>query len=94
MGYFDDEPGTQRDEPDAQDSDVHDDSNNELSNTARDKTEESVLIFVLRLVLSHALQENFDVLEHHQMKNGQCKDPSVTHLLRANILTADMLLAS
>ncbi|KAG1894105.1 uncharacterized protein F5891DRAFT_1195664 [Suillus fuscotomentosus] len=75
-GDFDDEPGTQRDEPDAQDSGIDDDFNNELNNAARDETEESVLIFVLRLILSHALQEAFDVLKHHQMKNGRCKAPS------------------
>ncbi|KAG2344599.1 hypothetical protein BDR05DRAFT_947290 [Suillus weaverae] len=57
-GDFDDKPGTQRDKPDAQNSDTHDNFNNKLDNEA------------------------FDVLEHHQMKNGQCKAPSLTYLLR------------
>lgn len=83
-GDFDDEHGTQ-------DSGFHDDFNYELDDAARDETEESVLIFVLRLILSHALQEAFDVLEHHQMKNGQRKAPS---LRGQNILNADVLLAS
>jgi hypothetical protein len=82
-GDFDDEPGTQRDEPDAQDSGIDDDFNNELDNAARDETEESVFIFVLRLILSHTLQEAFDVLERHQMKNGWRKAPSLTYLLKA-----------
>ncbi|KAG1798229.1 uncharacterized protein HD556DRAFT_1306256 [Suillus plorans] len=67
-GDFDDEPGTQRDKPDAQDSGTHDDSNNELDNAASDETEES---------------ETFDVLERHQMKNGRRKAPSLTYLSRA-----------
>ncbi|KAG1905435.1 uncharacterized protein F5891DRAFT_976368 [Suillus fuscotomentosus] len=46
-GDFDDELDTQRDKPDAQDNAIDDDFNDELDNTARDKTEESVLIFVL-----------------------------------------------
>ncbi|KAG2361598.1 hypothetical protein BDR07DRAFT_1377165 [Suillus spraguei] len=46
-GDFDDEPDTQRDKPDAQDNGIGDDFNNELNDAARDKTEESVLIFVL-----------------------------------------------
>ncbi|KAG1809586.1 uncharacterized protein BJ212DRAFT_1302438 [Suillus subaureus] len=39
------------DEPDAQDNGIDDDFDNELNDTARDKTEESVLIFVLRKFL-------------------------------------------
>ncbi|KAG2101104.1 uncharacterized protein F5147DRAFT_776832 [Suillus discolor] len=33
----------------------------------------------------HEATDTFNALEHHQMKNGQCKAPSPTHLARAHV---------
>lgn len=33
----------------------------------------------------HEATDTFDVLEHHQAKNGRCKAPSLTHLACARV---------